>query len=227
MFDGARWGDDPRDRGDSDRGLGRGACDSRNRDRGPSDPRDVFTKDLDLPRGRERRPVRERNRVYEINGEESRVLATVGAFRVVAESDLHDVRDDTQRLCTASGWTTRRAPSGWPAHPSSPTPSTAATAKSSASSCHASTCISLPWLTSPDTNSRGRPGGRPREMRLSPSVAPATLALRSAVLSGNSRGGWPQLISHAQFAGRAGRRLSVWAAPFAAHWKARMSQSGC
>ena len=61
------------------------------------DPRDVFTKDLDLPRGRERRPVRERDRVYEIDGTESRMLATVGAFRVVSESDLHDGRDDTRK----------------------------------------------------------------------------------------------------------------------------------
>src|SRR5262245_61168719 len=61
------------------------------------DPRDVFTKDLDLPRGRERRLVRERDRVYEINGTESRMLATVGAFRVVSESGLHDGREDTGR----------------------------------------------------------------------------------------------------------------------------------
>jgi hypothetical protein len=61
------------------------------------DPRDVFTKDLDLPRGRERRPVRDRDHVYEINGTESRMLASVGAFRVVAESDLHDGRDDTRK----------------------------------------------------------------------------------------------------------------------------------
>ena len=60
-------------------------------------PRDVFTKDLDLPRGRERRPVRERYRVYEIDGTDSRLLATVGAFRVVAESDLHDGREDSRR----------------------------------------------------------------------------------------------------------------------------------
>jgi hypothetical protein len=57
----------------------------------------VFIKDLDLPRGRERRPVQDRDRVYEINGTESRMLATVGAFRVVAESDLHDGRDDTRK----------------------------------------------------------------------------------------------------------------------------------
>jgi hypothetical protein len=47
-------------------------------------------KDLDLPRGRERRPVRDRDRVYEINGEQGRMLATVGAFRVVSESHLHE-----------------------------------------------------------------------------------------------------------------------------------------
>ena len=87
---------DDRDRdgfGDRSRGT-RGASGDRDHvaDR---DPGDVFTKDLDLPRGRERRPVRERDRVYEINGTESRMLATVGAFRVVAESDLHDGREDT------------------------------------------------------------------------------------------------------------------------------------
>ena len=61
------------------------------------DPRDVFTRDVDLPRSRERRPVRERDHVYEINATESRMLATVGAFRVVAESDLHDGRGDTRK----------------------------------------------------------------------------------------------------------------------------------
>ena len=42
--------------------------------------------------------VRDRDRVYEIDGAESRALATIGAFRVVAESDLHDIRDDSQTL---------------------------------------------------------------------------------------------------------------------------------
>jgi hypothetical protein len=89
--------DDDRDRDDSERTIvGRGSTDDRNscdeRDR-----RDVFTTDLDLPRDRERRPVRERDRVYEMNATESRILATVGAFRVVAESDLHDGRDDTRK----------------------------------------------------------------------------------------------------------------------------------
>ena len=65
--------------------------DARERNASP-----VFTRDLDFPRGSERRPVRGRDRVYEIGAAESRALATIGAFRVVAESDLHDIRDDSQ-----------------------------------------------------------------------------------------------------------------------------------
>ena len=72
--------------------VGRGR-DSDRDSRDERHPRDVFTRDLDLPRGSERRPVRERDRVYEINGAEGRMLATIGAFRVVSESDLHDLRD--------------------------------------------------------------------------------------------------------------------------------------
>jgi hypothetical protein len=49
---------------------------------------------LDLPRGLEREIVLdERDRSYELNGEDSRTLATVGAFRVVSESDLRDSRE--------------------------------------------------------------------------------------------------------------------------------------
>jgi hypothetical protein len=92
---------DPRDDRDRvnpwDRDIGsRGGTSERDR-REEGDRHDALTKDLDLPRGRERRPVRERDRVYEINGTESRMLATVGAFRVVAESDLHDGRHDTRK----------------------------------------------------------------------------------------------------------------------------------
>jgi DNA-binding MarR family transcriptional regulator len=72
---------------------GRGGTSDRNWNT-ERDPRDVFHRDLDLPRGLERRRVRERERVYEISGAESRMLATVGAFRVVSESDLNDLRDD-------------------------------------------------------------------------------------------------------------------------------------
>ena len=90
--------DNHRDRDDGwDRNFGsRSGTTERDRNH-ERDPREVFTKDLDLPRGHERRPVRERDRVYEINGTESRMLATVGAFRVVSESDLHDGRNDTRR----------------------------------------------------------------------------------------------------------------------------------
>ena len=87
--------DKGRDRGDSwDRNFGsRGGAGERERD---ERQRDVFTRDLDLPGGRDREQVRDRDRVYEIDGDESRALATVGAFRVVAESDLHDIREDSQ-----------------------------------------------------------------------------------------------------------------------------------
>ena len=73
---------------------------------------------------------------------------------------------------TDSGWTIPGTRSGWPARPSWPTPSTASSDGLSASSSRDSTSISLPWLTSPDTNSRGRPGGRPRKSRLSPELHP-------------------------------------------------------
>ena len=43
---------------------------------------------MDLPRGPRREPVRVRDREYDINGNQSRVLATVGAFRVVSSRDL-------------------------------------------------------------------------------------------------------------------------------------------
>ena len=90
-----------RDRGEScDRSRGsRGGTSERDRN-DKCDPRDVFTKELDLPRGPERELVRERERVYEINGAESRMLATIGAFRVVSESDLHDLRDESQDVAT-------------------------------------------------------------------------------------------------------------------------------
>ena len=96
MWDRFEPRDDDRDRGSAwDRSLGgRGSTSDRNWN-DERDPRDVFTRDLDLPRGRERRPVRDRDRVYEIDGTESRVLATIGVFRVVSESDLHDLRDDS------------------------------------------------------------------------------------------------------------------------------------
>jgi hypothetical protein len=55
------------------------------------DPRDVFMRDLDLPRGREREVVYDaRDRTYALRGSETRSLSTVGAFRVVPASSLRD-----------------------------------------------------------------------------------------------------------------------------------------
>jgi hypothetical protein len=78
--------DDSRGRGDvRDRDR-----DARERDR---DPRDVFLEGLELPRGLEREIVMVGDHRYELNRDDSRSLATVGAFRVVAERDLRDRRD--------------------------------------------------------------------------------------------------------------------------------------
>jgi DNA-binding MarR family transcriptional regulator len=48
---------------------------------------------VDLPLGTERELVRDRDRTYEVNGTDSRVLATVGAFRVIAELDIERAFD--------------------------------------------------------------------------------------------------------------------------------------
>src|SRR2546430_10965357 len=68
--------------------------DPRDRDeRGGLDPRDVFMRDLDLPDGRERELVHDRDREYSLDGSDTRALSTIGAFRVVPERDLRDPRD--------------------------------------------------------------------------------------------------------------------------------------
>ncbi len=101
----ARWGDREFDERDPDHESPR-VYDPRDRDE--HDPRDGLMRDLDLPRGDERELVVDRDRVYELGGEDSRTLAVVGAFRVVPEHDL-DVPHDTlenlhdQRLVEAVG----------------------------------------------------------------------------------------------------------------------------
>ena len=82
--------DDARDRDGREDGRAR-VYDERDRD---DDPREGLMRDLDLPRGEERELVAVRDRVYELDGEESRTLAAVGAFRVVPEHDL-DIDHDT------------------------------------------------------------------------------------------------------------------------------------
>jgi hypothetical protein len=97
MFDRFDPRDDDRDRGgDRNRGSRGGGCSSDDRDR---DPHDVFVRDLDLPDGQERELVRDRKRSFAINGDEARVLATIGAFRVIPEEDLRGCfdRDEDSR----------------------------------------------------------------------------------------------------------------------------------
>lgn len=55
-----------------------------------TDPRDVFSRDLNLPRSPSRRPVRVQDDTYDLRASEVRILATTGAFRVVPASDLRD-----------------------------------------------------------------------------------------------------------------------------------------
>ncbi len=85
-------GIDPRHEGRErpalDRG-GRGAS-TRSQDPRERDPREVFTRDLSLPRGRSRERVRVHGQEYQLRGSEVRTLATVGSFRVVPAEDLRD-----------------------------------------------------------------------------------------------------------------------------------------
>ena len=63
------------------------------------DPRDAFVRCVDLPRGLDRELVQDsRERLYELNGDESRMLATIGAFRVVSERDLDVFRGGAENL---------------------------------------------------------------------------------------------------------------------------------
>jgi hypothetical protein len=68
------------------------------RDRDGNDPREALMRDLDLPRGDERELVVDRDRVYELDGEGSRALAAVGAFRIVPEHDLDLPHDTLENL---------------------------------------------------------------------------------------------------------------------------------
>jgi len=76
--------DDTRDRGEDGRERAYEGCDQT------GDPGDVFLHDVDLPLDREREYVVDRDQVYELDGDDSRTLATVGALRIVPERDLLD-----------------------------------------------------------------------------------------------------------------------------------------
>jgi hypothetical protein len=81
--------DDPRDNDSRDRNdeWREREVDWDSRERS-DDPRDVFVRELNLPRDRERDFVLERNHAYRLNGNDSRTLATVGVFRVISEREL-------------------------------------------------------------------------------------------------------------------------------------------
>ena len=55
-------------------------------------------RDLDLPRGDEREQIVDRDRVCELDGEDSRTLAVVGAFRIMPEHDLDLPHDTLENL---------------------------------------------------------------------------------------------------------------------------------
>ena len=75
------------------------------------DPRDAFTRDLDLPRGSSRERVRANDKEYRLSGDDVRVLATVGAFRVVPAGDL---REPNPTDADASGARPRAPSRSWP-----------------------------------------------------------------------------------------------------------------
>jgi hypothetical protein len=88
------WRDiDPRapERERPEPGLGRvGGYNETESGHNSDDARDAFTRDLDLPRGTSRERVRVNDREYRLSGDDVRVLATVGAFRVVPAGDLRE-----------------------------------------------------------------------------------------------------------------------------------------
>lgn len=89
------WRDmDPRphepERPDPSRGA---RASSESREPASRDVREVFSRDLDLPRGGTRRAVLDRDRTFALRASEVRILATAGAFRVVPAADLRDHRD--------------------------------------------------------------------------------------------------------------------------------------
>jgi hypothetical protein len=84
------------DRPDPSRG-GRAGDDTREPDAPSRDPRDVPLRNLHLPRDPDRELVRVQERTYELNGRQSRALATVGAFRVVRTDDIRDAADPRDR----------------------------------------------------------------------------------------------------------------------------------
>src|SRR6185503_18099839 len=55
-----------------------------------AESRDVFSRDLDVPRGPRRERVRVNAHEYKLSGDDVRALATTGAFRVVPANELRE-----------------------------------------------------------------------------------------------------------------------------------------
>lgn len=99
----ARWGD-PREYGERARDDERSRV-YESRDGDDRDPRYSLMHDLDLPRGEERELVVDRDRVYELNGEDGRTLAAVLAGPATTAHDLNNPQFPLRRfvvcdLCT-------------------------------------------------------------------------------------------------------------------------------
>jgi len=100
---------DPREHPQERPTLHRGGRGSSGRDTRHVDPRDVFVRELDLPRGRSRERVRVHTKTYLLRGSEVRTLATVGAFRVVPAEDLRDTPESRSDARTGDLYHLREA----------------------------------------------------------------------------------------------------------------------
>lgn len=72
-------------------------------------PRDVFMRAVDLPRGSARERIEWRGRTYDLRGSEVRMLTTVGAFRTVPAHDLRDHGGREARARSGDLYALRRA----------------------------------------------------------------------------------------------------------------------
>jgi DNA-binding PadR family transcriptional regulator len=89
-----RWYDDQRDQESHRHHFG------PERDPADQDPREPIVRSLDLPRRLNRELVQDsRDNVSELNGVESRMLATIGAFRVAAARDLETLHEPNSGTC--------------------------------------------------------------------------------------------------------------------------------
>jgi hypothetical protein len=95
---------DARDRAERDQ-TGTRSPDVRDR----SDPHQVFTRGLEVPRGLARERLVEGGREYDLRGSQVRALAAIGAFRVVPAGELRDAHDVPMRLDRGDLYELRRA----------------------------------------------------------------------------------------------------------------------